>query len=325
MWLVLLGCLPSGRIPDAASSETAHGTVCFSTLPDGRIDRAAPYVADAEDLRLPVGSAGRLLLLAAYADAVTSGALNGWEPVTRAQWDQWHLPGLDDHAHDAALAQVEFPVTLDAVVGAMMVHGDPAAASLVADRLGTLRAFGLRNDVLRSDVWVSPLERALALHNHDAPLTQERLAELRSWSPDQRQAEGARLAARYVDDAGWRAAEQRFRRGLRPSPPTRWLIEGADLASPRGTAEEYARMLAGMAAGTWPTPDAAQVMVRHTGQGVVRMESQQIAGSSQMAVSLDAPGTVAVWLGPGPVDWAAETAARGCPTASEPEPAPQAP
>jgi hypothetical protein len=307
----------------APVADAPHGAVCFSVLQDGRIDRTSPYVAESEDLRLPVGSSGRVLLLAAYADAVTSGELNGWDAVSADEWALWHLPGLDDGAHDAALEGVTFPVTLDAVVGAMMLHGDPAAASLIAARLGPLQGFGQRNDVLRSDVWLSPLERALALHNHDAPLTQERLDELLSWSPGERQAEGARLAERFVQDADWRAAEQRFRRGVRRGPPTRWVVAGAELASPRGTAEEYARMLAGMAAGTWPSADAAQVMARHLEPGV--LESQQIAGSSWLAVGAQEPVTVAVWLGPGGQDWVREQVVVGCSaTGSEPEGEPPA-
>lgn len=51
----------------------------------------------------PVASAGKVVHLTAYAQAVAAGRTDPAAPVPFAEWERWYVPGTDGGAHPAAL------------------------------------------------------------------------------------------------------------------------------------------------------------------------------------------------------------------------------
>ena len=87
----------------------------------------------------PLGPAGTVVHLAAYARAVARG-FPADAPVPVPEWDRWYVPGTDGAAHPNALtalgASPDGTVTWGDVVRAMVNHGDGAAADLLRETLG---------------------------------------------------------------------------------------------------------------------------------------------------------------------------------------------
>ncbi|TLF78637.1 serine hydrolase [Nocardia cyriacigeorgica] len=89
------------------------------------------------DDQQPLASAVKVVALAAYARAVTSGTLDSRETVPVSEWERWYLPGTDGGAHPKARARLTgATVTLDQLVSAMIQESDNAVHDYLRDRLG---------------------------------------------------------------------------------------------------------------------------------------------------------------------------------------------
>ncbi|PSL56482.1 hypothetical protein B0I31_103231 [Saccharothrix carnea] len=125
----------------------AHRRHVAAVLDDGR----GGGVSWRPHERQPLGAAGTVFHLGAYAKAVERGLVRRDEKVRVGEWERYCLG--DDAAHQAALralgitstngVKADDPrrfVTMDQVV-AVMVEGDRAAADLVGVRVGGRPAF----------------------------------------------------------------------------------------------------------------------------------------------------------------------------------------
>ena len=129
--------------PASTDLTTAEGWLNrVSTVPAGVglvvDDGRGRVVSHQAATPFPLASAGKVVHLAAYAAAVADGRIRPDEPVARADWERWYVPGTDGGAHPAAIARLgNGPTdTADQVVSAMVRESDNAAADWMRARLG---------------------------------------------------------------------------------------------------------------------------------------------------------------------------------------------
>ena len=155
----------------------------------------------------PLSSTFKLVLLAAYADQVASGALDPTEQIAPAELERYYLPGTDGDAHSqfiAAMGGGRDSFTLDEVVQGMVMYGSNASADYLAARLDPAavddlyRRLGL--DQLESPF--SYLGLYLFTTNHETGAYAEEEISL-----EDVRAEQLRLEQLYLTDAAWHAEE----------------------------------------------------------------------------------------------------------------------
>lgn len=220
--------------------------VTYGVRPDGTPDPAQSAVFLNADVPMPLASVRKILVLAAYAREAAAGRLRPETTVTRAVWDRFFLEGTDGGAHAAALKRLGLgspasATTLDAVAGAMMRESDNAAADLLLERVGGAALDGVMRDakVRNHDPLVSLLGEFLANPPIDTP--------------------------RVRFPAVTAEAARAFLNGARPAAPVSLDDQAwrAQIFSPRGTARDYARILAGVMTGTFLDAKTSGIMRRH--------------------------------------------------------------
>ena len=225
-----------------------------------RTDDAFTYNIDKP---MPLASTVKVVVLAAYAQAVVEGKLDPDEEVNVRDWEAYYLPGTDGGAHPSVLetlgissdelgfAKDVFTVRLDGIVSAMIVQSDNAATDYVMNRVGdeALARVIKENNLTQQEVPLSFLGTFLALNSAEAPLTYGELSRA-----------AARAEQRYLNDSAWREAQQR-------SPLAR--LDGYDKqaevfqSDTKGSAENYARMVGGVVTETFISSQVSQIMRRH--------------------------------------------------------------
>lgn len=242
------------------------GLVAYEVGPDGGPLAGGLFLSHLGSEAMPLGSTFKIVTLAAYARAAAAGDLDPGEEVTVSDWEAFYLPGTDGDAHRSALTALGIPsddlgfaldptvrVTLDDLAAAMIRASDNAATDYLRERLGapalasTLAAL----DIERHGLPRSVLGTFLSWENHaDGGLDKERLEALLQQSPDAYSAEVERLAELYTTDPSWRDAE------------LAWRADGGPVLAPfsertaahhlfvQGSAGTYARLMAGILAGT---------------------------------------------------------------------------
>src|SRR6185436_6884291 len=252
--------------------------VSYTVTPAGMPDPADPVIRVNAFRPMPLASTIKIIVLAAYAREVAAGRLDPQELVSLEDWDSFYLPFVDGGAHADSLAELGFAtddlgfavdpaatVPLDRIVAMMIKHSDNAAVDLLLARMGedaareTITAAGL-------PVQDEPLPLTglflLAANHEDGPLTQARFRRLQRLTPEQRKARILELEALYLDPA-WKLAELTWWLEEAPQPSYGLVARTADLLFPKGSANSYARIMAGVAAGTFLSPQISSIMRPH--------------------------------------------------------------
>ena len=155
----------------AAALQSVDALVDFIDADRSRVSLVAYRLDDPEsairmnpDVRRPVASTIKILVLAGYAEAVDEGWWSPLERVPLAAVETFFLPGTDGGAHDRAVEVYRErgwldgsgSVSLRDVVWAMMTVSDNAATDYLLHRLGRER--------------VGAIPGRLGLAGSDAPL-----------------------------------------------------------------------------------------------------------------------------------------------------------
>lgn len=221
-----------------------------------------------ETTPMPLASVAKLVVLVAYAEAVTAGELNPLQQVTLAELDRYYIPNFDLGAHRRAVAELgadgrilspdENPaVLLDDVAWMMIRHSSNAAADYLHLRLGqarieeTVLALGL-NTPSESQSQASHsapcafVGQFLMMANHARETANDRqVLEAfleHSTDPSAYGREASLLVDAYVNQEAFRQAEQAWRaRTRRPSIDTQRFFAGQ--LAPQGTAGNYASLM----------------------------------------------------------------------------------
>ena len=112
------------------------------------------------DQPLAVGSMMKVIVLAAYADAITNGELDPGERVPVVDWERYYLPVTDGNAHIESLKSLGLEaddlgfardqaatVTLDDLARAMIHYSENAATDYLLARLGTDKMTSIMSQV----------------------------------------------------------------------------------------------------------------------------------------------------------------------------------
>ena len=246
-----------------------------SLLPDGRIDFRDPVLAMNAETPFPLASTRKILHLAAFASAVAEGRLNPNEKITVAEWERFYLPGSDGGAHGAALAYLEIPadeygfavapqtqVTLGQLADVMIRFSDNAAPDWFLERLGpAVNAVIERARLRGQERLYFGLGEFLLIENHEAGLlTPARASLLAVKSRADIIAEANRLAEAYQSPA-WREAELLWRLANQNELGNyAGYALMANTISPKGTAADFAQIMAEVLTGRFLSPQTSALM-----------------------------------------------------------------
>ena len=265
------GSSAGSSIAAAAGSSTGSSSAAVAYTIDERgnpvDDGRAVFINP--DTPLVIGSVMKVVVLAAYEQAVEQGVLDPAEPVSLADLERYYLPGADGGAHAAGLASLglsvdslgfasdpQASVPLDAVATWMIHYSgnaetDYLIARLGADRLNAVfQAAGMHQSApIRPILGVS-----LAMLNHDQPpVTPEQRRTLLRQVTSGDTSTLDQLANRYLTDPDWRAAQIAWMQSPEFTAAVnqmRW--EGQVALShlfPTSTARDYAALMAKIASG----------------------------------------------------------------------------
>ncbi|VAW30984.1 hypothetical protein MNBD_CHLOROFLEXI01-410 [hydrothermal vent metagenome] len=231
-----------------------------------------------------LASTVKLAVLAAYAEAVASGRLDPNEQISVKEWEKYYLPMTDGGAHILGLKSMGLEVDelgfaldqtatvpLDNVARIMIHYSGNAATDYLLMRIGAEEMASVMAEAgLENSTPVRPLlGTVLAMFNHEN--TQPTIAQLQSLSNDISEGNTDymdRLMERYLNDQAWRNAQIEF---MTPDNITASIGEqnmldyqaAASQLFPKGTAREYAQLMAQIARGKLISAEASEIMQQH--------------------------------------------------------------
>jgi D-alanyl-D-alanine carboxypeptidase len=250
----------------------------FSLKSNGSIDYREPIIALNIDTKMPLESLGKVIHLAAYAKALSTGEIQSNRIVTAREWENYYLPGTDGGAHATALEDLgipvnefgfavnpETPVTVDQMVRAMIRYSDNAVHDWLFANLSnqTFRAVIREGSLSGQDFPKYFLGNDLSYENHEIGLsTLENVQRLKRLTKLQYVALVNTLTAKFQDPV-WRQAEFAFRlaNAEQLGNPLA-LREGEPRLSTKGTVRDYATIMAGVVTGRFISADISATMRR---------------------------------------------------------------
>ncbi|MBN2005760.1 MAG: serine hydrolase [Anaerolineae bacterium] len=226
------------------------------------------------DTPLVLASTMKSVILAAYEDAVERNELDPNERIPIADLEKYYLPRTDGGAHTAGLAALKLAVdadgfaqdqtatiTLDDIAGIMIHNSGNAETDYLMARLGaeriaaTVSAAGLEHHT----PFHTLLGITLVMFNHEGALTDaaQRQALINEVAlGDFTTLE--KLADLYLHDSGWRAAQIAYMKSEAFTAAAAEMGWDGQVASslllPKGTAREYAHLMAQIAGGQLISP-----------------------------------------------------------------------
>ncbi len=250
----------------------------FSVKSNGSIDYREPIITHNIDTKMPLQSLGKVIHLAAYAKAVSTGDIQPNRIVTAREWENYYLPGTDGGAHATALEDLgiptnefgfainpETPVTVEQMVRAMIRYSDNAVHDWLIANLNrrTFKNVIREGELFGQDFPTYFLGNDLSYENHEIGLSSaENIHYLKGLSKRQYVALVNELTAKFQNPA-WRQAEFEWRLVNAESlgNPV-FLREGEAELSTKGTVRDYAFLMAGVLTGRFISSDVSATMRR---------------------------------------------------------------
>lgn len=249
--------------------------VVYTVGPDGTAIDPDTQIWHNADQLMPLASTKKILILAAYAQAVANGEIDPQSEIPMGDWDHFHLPGVNGGAHINALAHLQIEtddkgyaldpttlVTLDDMAFAMINSSDNAAPDYFLNLLGTEAVEQVMVDAGLTPEPILPFAgMMLTWQNSEQPrLTPDVVAELTALE-----------RAAYVDKV-WEMQEtflndptQRdwWRDEKAASNPHRLEMAAANQLDGRGTAQTFAQIMAGVVTDTFISPEVSAIMQQY--------------------------------------------------------------
>lgn len=224
------------------------------------------------DTPLVTASMMKLLVLTAYESAVESGVLDPNELIRVVDLERYYLPKTDGGAHINGLARLGIKtdklgfvldqnaeISLDEIARMMIYYSGNAETDYLIQRLGYEAVNSIPGFENHTPIH-SILGISLAMMNHEKSFAD---GELRSQlTADVEQGNYAYfddLVNAYLNDPVWRANQIEFMRSdqyIEAASQMGWVgqVEAAQLF-PKGTAREYAKLMAQIASGNLISPE----------------------------------------------------------------------
>jgi D-alanyl-D-alanine carboxypeptidase len=233
------------------------------------------------DTPLVLASTIKIVVLAAYADAVSEGALDPAEAVRVSEWEKYYLPASDGGAHGKGLASVGLKadehgfaldptatVPLDELARIMIHYSGNAATDYLIERIGPERLTAVMTKIgFQNHTPIRPLLGfALAIYNHDYASFKD--VPLDDMIADVTADDASRLDALmtlYIQDPDWRNEQIAFITAKNSSVEVNaeeiwaYQVRAAELL-PKGTAREYAMLMAKIASGQLISAQVSAIM-----------------------------------------------------------------
>lgn len=218
----------------------------------------------------PLASTKKIVVLAAYAREVSEGRLDPEEEVPIAEWERYYVPNTDGGAHPAAMEELGIQTgedgvasdqgataTLDEMAEAMISVSDNAATDYLIERLGQekIRAV-VEDEGLTGQENVLPISGSMFVWNGPDGEGTPGLSEM---SREEYTARVLRATESYANGE----YPDKWREGRAPLGS---LVEQRSQAAEyetTGTAEDYARIMGGVASGEFISPEVAGIMADH--------------------------------------------------------------
>jgi D-alanyl-D-alanine carboxypeptidase len=236
------------------------------------------------DTPLVMASTMKVVVLAAYEYAVSQGELDPGEQVAIADLERYYLPKTDGDAHIQGLASLgiatdtlgfardqTMKISLDDIARIMIHYSGNAETDYLIERLGVEKIDAVPGMEHQTSIR-SVLGVALALMNHESTLSNARQRQVLIDAV----AKGdfsimERLVNLYLHDPNWRAAQIEFMRSgeyINAASQLGWTgqVEASQLL-PKGTAREYARLMAKIASGQLISPEVSVLMQKKLESG----------------------------------------------------------
>jgi D-alanyl-D-alanine carboxypeptidase len=233
-------------------------------------DRQSELVGDGNslfrnaDTPLLLGSTMKIVILAAYADAVTSGVLNPSEQVPVKDLERYYLPLTDGNAHKSGLESTGLAVdelgyakdpmarlTINDIARIMIHFSGNAETDYLIERIGAERISSVMDKIgMQTHSPIIPyLGITLAMLNHETSATSE--SELND--PN-------RLQQLYLKDPVWQKAQIDYLLSGKVQTSMEAQAAWMEKLGVRGTAREYASVMARVASGTLISPEVSRIM-----------------------------------------------------------------
>ena len=273
--------------------------VSYSVAKDGSIVEDDPQIMHHAEQPMTLASTIKIVVLAAYALDVHEGRLDPQQMIPIEQWEAFYLPGTDGEAHRQSLEALglaadgvgfaEDPtqeVALDAVVQAMIESSDNAATDLLLTLIdpATLDQVLALPQLQHQERPTSLLGLFLLLGHHEQPtFDQQYLDSLMALAPAERQQMIDQLAQKYTQTE-WGQAEREWRTSSVALPSYELQQAFVQQLSPKGAAQDYAGVMAGVYTETFIAPEVSQIM-REKLEWPMRM-----AGNKQVFEAFGAKG-----------------------------------
>ncbi|MEM8534740.1 MAG: serine hydrolase [Chloroflexota bacterium] len=252
--------------------------VSYTADAEGNISTDAPVVKHNANEPMPLASTIKTVVLAAYAQQVEQGILNPNEMIPVSEWEKYYLPSTDGFAHFSALDSLGIPydelgfaldqsveVPLDALVTAMIVQSDNAATDYLLQRIGSdaVQEIIDQAGLEQQEIPVSFLGLFLSWFNHESPEQNlDKVERLAALSDEEYRRLMSDLEDQYINDVAWREATISFLRNL-SSVNYPFFVSAGEQLTPQGTANEYAKIMAGVVSGTFISPEVSARMRGH--------------------------------------------------------------
>ena len=230
------------------------------------------------DEPLIVASVMKTVVLAAYAEMVANGELDPNETVLVSDWERYYLPVSDSGAHQLGLQSVgqqadelgfavdqTATVKLDDLATMMMHYSGNASTDYLIERIGLERISAVSQTHLPNHTPISyTLGYTLATFNHESPYSSEWLEQVIANVESGDSSDIDRLIELYMTDEVWRKAQIDFLVNLSSMDSMGGEIWEYQRAAahllPKGTAREYAQMMAQIKSGRFISPEVSEIM-----------------------------------------------------------------
>ncbi len=212
------------------------------------------------DTPLQTGSVMKLMVLAAYATAVSEGLLDPNELIPVSTVERFYLPYTDGQSHQAGLASLGIAVdqhgyakdqnasiTLDDIARTMIHYSANAGTDYLITRLGperiqsVLNQTGMTNHSPISTV----LGKTLMMFNHEGSNEDE---------------DAGKLEDLFLNDPSWRNEQIDFILSGKVHTTLQEQYDWMEKLGWRGTAREYASLMSRIAAGRLISPQVSAMM-----------------------------------------------------------------
>lgn len=262
------------------SNPESTSVVAYTFNENGELEEDGQTIFYNADKPLVVASVMKIVVLAAYADAVSNNEINPNENIPIGDIENYYLPMTDGGAHAMGLKNLGLEaddygfarnpsetVTLDDIARIMIHFSGNAETDYLIGRLGFDRiSLAMQNCGLKNHTPITfTLGVALATFNHENPsFSTSQIQSLVDQVSIGNTSQLDNFVELYLHNQEWRAEQIKFMSSLKDNSLSgleMWDYQTrATQLLPKGTAREYAQMMAKIASGKLISPEASKIM-----------------------------------------------------------------